>query len=158
VIMGTTIGSTPQHRTAQGSNKMSTMPVWCAELLGKLDAFAIDNKDAHNRLEKSLYGNGHGGLLDRATRMEDNIEKITKQQDINTKAISDLGQDIRDLATIVKAHHEDKALHSLLGLSARKEAVIWIAVVFVILHTVVSIFPDLTILLRFLLHLAGVNI
>jgi t-SNARE complex subunit (syntaxin) len=121
------------------------------ESLGRLEA-------ASERIEKSLYGNGQAGLTDRVTRIEMSVLKTTEQSATNVEAVSKLSISINELTVAVKAHIADEAVHSLWGLITRKKVIVWVLIVFVILNSIVSLFPDLTVVFRWLMKLAGIPI
>lgn len=124
-------------------------------LLGRLEAFATENKQDHFDIKKILYGNGKPGIMEQISSMEKDVEAIILQQQTNTKAISDLSKVVSVLNDSVRIHREDKSLHSLLGLSTKKETFIWVLIGFIVFHSVISFIPDINILLVWLGKIVG---
>lgn len=127
-------------------------------ILGRLEALASENKEDHAAIKQILYGNGQPGLMSRLMSMDNDIANITKQQNVNTKAIGDLTESISVLNETVKTHHEDKTTHSLIGLSFKNRAFVWIMIAFIAFHSVISFIPDVSGLLKWLAKLVGIPI
>ena len=105
-----------------------------------------------------IFGNGQQGVLDRVTKIEDNITQLCSATQSNTTAIEVLKKTISDLAVITKEHRDNKQLHSLIGLSSKKEVIVWIVVGFTFLHSFVSSIPDISIIIRWLFGILGIKL
>jgi hypothetical protein len=132
------------------------------ELLGKLNGTVESLNQSIIKIDKSLFGNGQPGAMERITRIEENIEDLAKttqeSREYTSQAIDKLTLQISELKDIVKKHHEDKSLHTFLGLTLRKEIVIWSLVGFTALHSLVSLLPDISVFIKLLLGLVGIKI
>jgi uncharacterized coiled-coil protein SlyX len=127
---------------------------YITQLLGQVTALT----STMEIFKTKMFGNGQLGILDRMIKMEEDITQLCSTTAENAAAIAELNKSIAALAMMVKSHHEDKHLHSLIGLSGRKETIIWIMVAFTVFHSFVSSIPDLGVVFRFLFGLVGIKL
>ena len=71
-------------------------------------------------------------------------------------SIDKLVSGIDALKSAVETHHKDSSLHSFMGISFRKQIIVWVMISFVVFHAIISAIPDLNIVLQFLLRIVGV--
>ena len=88
--------------------------------LGKLEGRlkGIDSK--LNDMNKMLVGNGQAGLLERQTRVEENLADVSD----NLKDFAELCHATGKKVSDAEKHADDKSLHTAKGLLLRKEVML----------------------------------
>lgn len=103
--------------------------------IGKLEGIIEGVSISLNRIEKDLHGNGQPGAMQRITRIEENLENLAETVKANSETINTLAQSISELKTISENHNKDESLHTPKGLIFRKETLIYLILIFLLVHT-----------------------
>jgi hypothetical protein len=110
-----------------------TSPSFDTEQLNRIEGMV-------NKQGEAIDGNGHEGLKSRQARTEENIEAILKNQEINTKAISELTKAANTLKEAVDSHCALPHMNSFLW---KPRTYIILAIAFMSLHFISTYIPNL---------------
>lgn len=103
--------------------------------IGKLEGIIEGVSISLNRIEKDLHGNGQPGAMQRITRIEENLENLAETVKANSETINTLAQSISELKTISENHNKDEKIHTPKGLIFRKETLLYLILIFLLVHT-----------------------
>jgi hypothetical protein len=102
--------------------------------IGKLEGIIEGVSTSLNRIEKDLHGNGQPGAMQRITRIEENLENLAETVKANIDSINTLAQSISELKIISENHNKDTNLHTPKGLIFRKETLLYLILIFLLVH------------------------
>lgn len=152
------------------------------ENLGRVEGIIQGLNHTIQQLNKSLYGNGQPGILDRQAKLEEIVEnlasRIQEDKELEGQMIQELRtiakenrelilrqsekqgvllQGISDLKGLLEDHIKDKSVHTFKSMIFAKENIVWVILGFLVLH---SLLPAVEIeqIRLIVLHALGVPI
>lgn len=130
------------------------------ENLGRVEGIIQGLNHTIQQLNKSLYGNGQPGILDRQAKLEEIVEnladKIQEDKELEGQMIQELRtiakenrelilrqsekqgvllQGISDLKGLLEDHIKDKSVHTFKSMIFAKENIVWVILGFLVLHS-----------------------
>jgi len=115
-------------------------------IIGKLTGVLEGIQNSLSRIEKSLYGNGQPGLMERVTRIEENMleiqEIVRSNMDKNDKNSDNVKSDVKAIGDKIDEHIRDNSKHLPKGLLS-KDIAFWALCFIVFINSLIP--ADLTI-------------
>lgn len=105
--------------------------------IGKLEGVIEGINNSLSKIEKALYGNGQPGAMTRITRIEENLESLTETVKENTESIKSLAKSIGELKTISENHQKDEKIHTIKGILFRRETLLYIVIICVVVNALI---------------------
>lgn len=102
--------------------------------IGKLEGIIEGIDNSLIKIEKALYGNGQPGAMTRITKIEENLESLSETTKTNNESIGQLAKSVSELKQLVLDHQKDEKIHTIKGILFRKETLLFIVIVCILVN------------------------
>lgn len=103
------------------------------QLIGKIEGRLDSIEASLSEVRRMLVGNGQAGLLERQARTEENLDEAAK----NIKSVSEYYKGMGKGLKESELHAKDKEKHTVRGLFLKRDVLLAVLVVFMLLHSVI---------------------